>query len=169
MQEKGIEDAINAVKTVNERLGRTVYTLDIYGQVDPNQTEWFEALKADLPPYVNYGGCVPFDQSVEVLKNYFALLFPTRFYTEGIPGTIIDAYAAGVPVISARWESFADIVEENETGYGYEFGNVKDLTDKLMVAMQNEEEFNLMKGKCLVYGKRFLPKEAVSVLVGKLD
>ena len=30
MKEKGIEDAVYAVRTVNEHFGRTVYTLDIY-------------------------------------------------------------------------------------------------------------------------------------------
>ncbi len=104
MKEKGIEDAVNAVKTVNEQAGRKVYTLDIYGQIDDAQTEWFEELKLNFPEYVNYRGVVSFDQSVDVLKEYFALLFPTGFFTEGIPGTIIDAYAAGIPVISAEWE-----------------------------------------------------------------
>ena len=108
-KEKGIEDAVAAIKAVNEKMGRTVYTLDIYGQVDESQTLWFDELQKVFPSYVRYGGLVPFDKSVEVLKDYFALLFPTRFYTEGIPGTIIDAYAAGVPVISARWESFSTI------------------------------------------------------------
>ena len=116
MKEKGIEDAVNAVKAVNEKYGETIYTLDIYGQVDAEQTDWFENLKNTFPDYVKYGGLVPFDKSVDVLKNYFALLFPTHYYTEGIPGTIIDAYAAGVPVISAKWENFGDIIEENITG-----------------------------------------------------
>lgn len=75
MKEKGIEDAVNAVKTVNEHFGRTVYTLDIYGQVDSAQTEWFNELENTFPSYIKYGGLVPFDKSVEVLKNYFALLF----------------------------------------------------------------------------------------------
>ena len=34
LKEKGIEDAANAVKAINEKAGRTVYTLDIYGKVD---------------------------------------------------------------------------------------------------------------------------------------
>ena len=34
MKEKGIEDAINAVESVNAHFGRTVYTLDIFGQGD---------------------------------------------------------------------------------------------------------------------------------------
>ena len=63
VKEKGIEDAVNAIKTVNEKYGETVYTLDIYGQVDADQTEWFENLKASFPEYVKYGGLVPFDKS----------------------------------------------------------------------------------------------------------
>ena len=65
MKEKGIEDAVNSVKTVNEQAGRTVYTLDIYGQVDSAQTEWFNELKSTFPLYIKYGELVPFDKSVE--------------------------------------------------------------------------------------------------------
>jgi len=167
MKEKGIEDAIDAIKAINEKAGKIIYTLDIYGQVDGAQIEWFEELKQRFPAYVAYGGLVPFDKSVEVLKDYFALLFPTRFYTEGIPGTIIDAYAAGIPVISARWESFADIVEEGITGFGYEFGSIEDLTNKLSYAAENSEEVFSMKSSCLAYSKRYLPKEAIRVLIEK--
>ncbi len=106
MREKGIETAVNIITEVNDRLGYIAYSLDIYGQVDTAQVEWFENLKKQLPDYIRYCGCVDANRSVEVLQKYFALLFPTHFYTEGIPGTIIDAYAAGVPVISAKWESY---------------------------------------------------------------
>lgn len=106
MKEKGIEDAINAVKTVNKEAGRIVYTLDIYGQVDSRQTQWFENLKNTFPDYIKYRGLIDYDKSVDVLKNYCVLLFPTHFYTEGIPGTILDAYAAGIPVISCKMGKF---------------------------------------------------------------
>lgn len=46
---KGIEDAVNAVEAVNEYFGRMVYTLDIYGQVDFEQAEWFDELKDNIP------------------------------------------------------------------------------------------------------------------------
>ena len=96
MKEKGIETAVNIITEVNDRLGYIAYSLDIYGQVDTSQVEWFENLKKQLPDYICYCGCVDANRSVEVLQKYFALLFPTHFYTEGIPGTIIDAYAAGM-------------------------------------------------------------------------
>lgn len=165
MKEKGIEDAVEAVKYVNEKIGKIAYTLDIYGQVDSEQTEWFEEVKGRFPSYVRYGGLVPFDTSVEVLKDYFALLFPTRFYTEGIPGTIIDAYAAGVPVISAKWESFGDMVDENITGLGYEFGDSEDLRCQLSYMAEHVDEINAWKQNCIEKSRQFLPQEAVKIML----
>lgn len=168
MKEKGIEDAVNAVKAANEKLGRTVYSLDIYGQVDQGQTAWFEELQKSFPEYVKYGGLVPFDQSVEVLKDYFALLFPTRFYTEGIPGTVIDAYAAGVPVISARWESFADIIDDGVTGIGYTIECVDELVSILENVSLFTDSVDSMRKNCLEKAKMYLPKNAVNVIVERM-
>lgn len=167
MREKGIEDALEAVRAVNEAQGRTVYTLDIYGQVDAGQTEWFEDLQKQFPDYVRYGGLVPFDKSVDVLKDYFALLFPTRFYTEGIPGTIIDAYAAGVPVVSARWESFGDLVEDGRTGIGYDFGDTGQLTEVLMTLADHCETILEMKKNCLEKAENYLPGKGLVVLFAR--
>lgn len=168
MREKGIEDAINAVKHANSMAGRTVYTLDIYGQVDSGQIEWFEELQKSFPDFVKYGGLVQFDKSVEALKDYFALLFPTRFYTEGIPGTIIDAYAAGVPVISARWESFADIVDDGITGIGYAFGNTNEFSSLLADSDELVSRINAMKTACIEKANLYLPKTAISVLAERM-
>ena len=167
-KEKGIEDAINAVKYVNEKCGRVIYTLDIYGQIDSAQTEWFENIKNSFPEYINYGGLVPFDKSVEVLKDYFALLFPTRFYTEGIPGTIIDAYAAGIPVISSKWESFEDIIDDGVTGTGYEFNNLNHLQKILLAIVNDEIDINALKCNCNNKAMEFSPERAMEVLVKEL-
>lgn len=169
MEQKGIADAVTAVQQVNRLLGRTAYALDIYGPVDPGQTEWFEALQKDFPEYIRYGGAVPFDRSVEVLKDYFALLFPTRYYTEGIPGTIIDAYAAGVPVLSARWESFSDLVDEGITGYGYEFGSVPALIEQLELAAAEPARLLARKEACLKKSQDYIPANAVAVLLTNME
>ena len=168
MKEKGIEDAVNAVKVINEEVSRTVYTLDIYGQVDSSQTQWFENLQTTFPNYIEYKGVVDYDKGVEVLKNYFALLFPTRFYTEGIPGTIIDAYAAGVPIISAKWESFSDIIDEGATGFGYEINNVSDLTKHLENVVYNTKCISDLKLNCLEKSRYYLPCSIVKNLIEKL-
>ena len=168
MKEKGIEDAVNAVKDVNEKLGRVVYELDIYGQVDSEQVEWFEELKKKFPKYVHYKGLVPFDKTVEVLKNYYLLLFPTRFFTEGIPGTIIDAYAAGIPVIASKWESFDDIMKDGYTGLGYEFSHNSCL-ESLLESKVYEINYNEIKINCLRMAEHYIPKYAIKKLTDRLD
>lgn len=169
MKEKGIGDAVEAVKSINRKLGRAAFELDIYGQIDNNQVEWFDKLKAAFPEYIRYKGLVPFDRSVEVLKDYFALLFPTRFFTEGIPGTIIDAYAAGVPIISAKWESFEDVVDDGVTGFGYQFGNRIEL-EYLLLKIQKKPELIIQKKiNCISKAACYLPQSAAELLLDALN
>lgn len=81
-------------------------------------------LQKKFPPYIRYGGSVPFDKSVNVLKDYFALLFPTYYEGEGFAGTLIDAYSAGAPVIviAFDWKYNSELVNEN-VGYVCPTGN----------------------------------------------
>lgn len=169
MKEKGIEDAVHAVTAGNTALGYQAYSLDIYGQVDASQTEWFEALKQSFPAGISYCGCVDANQSVGVLQNYFALLFPTRFYTEGIPGTIIDAYAAGIPVLSTKWESFSDLVDEGVTGLGYDLGDTDKLTKMLCEIAQNSATVLAMKENCVRKASDYSPERAIQVLIERLE
>ncbi len=167
MKEKGIEDAAFIISEINREFGRRVFELDIYGQVDMNELEWFNdftdkyKIKDNLSD-IKYKGCVPFDKSVDILSEYFALLFPTRFYTEGIPGTIIDAYAAGLPVIAAKWESFADVVDDGVTGIGFEFENWFELKNILLNIMEAPDIINKKKSYCINYAKKFLPYNIIS-------
>lgn len=165
-KQKGIENAVNAVIRANEYFGRTVYTLDIYGQVDENETEWFENLKKTFPEYVRYGGLVPFDKSVEVLRDYFALLFPTLFYTEGIPGTIIDAFAAGLPIISSKWLNYDDILDDSVC-IGYDFEDTNRLNDILLDGSLFEKIVQIKKN-CLSRANEYLPSKIVGEFIDNI-
>ncbi len=159
-REKGIEDAINAVKTINKQKGETVFTLDIYGQIYGPYAQHFEELRKAFPDYISYKGCVSPSVSVETLKDYFALLFPTHYYTEGIPGTVIDAYAAGVPVIAPLWLNYKDVFEDGVTGWGYEFDNYKEFLKLLERVADNPKEFAKMKSSARDFFERFTPDSA---------
>ena len=167
MKEKGVEDAVNAVKAINEKYGETAYVLDIYGQVDPEQKAWFAGLERQFPEYVRYCGQVPFDKSVAVLKSYFALLFPTRYFTEGVPGTIIDAYAAGLPVIASRWENFDNMIYE-DTGIGYAFDRPEELVGVLDGILQAPTVITDKKQKCVERYKAFSPDAVIKQMLDKM-
>lgn len=169
MKEKGIEDIVNAIIDINTNHGEEIYRLDIYGPVDSEQGEWFEQLSNSFPPYISYKGVIQSDRSVEVLRDYFMLVFPTKFYTEGIPGTIIDAYAAGLPVLSAKWESFYDVIDDGVTGIGYEFGDINELQEILVELSLNPEKIKVMKSNCIAKSSEYIPEFAIRPLMEKIS
>lgn len=168
MREKGIEDAVKTVIKVNRSLGYTAFALDIYGQVDENQTEWFDALQKTFPDYISYGGLIPFDRSVETLKEYFALLFPTYYEGEGFAGTLIDAYSAGVPVIASDWKYNTELVNDN-VGYVYKTQDNVALAE-LLNAVATDPAMILKKKKpCLYEAEKYKIEKAVSVLLNRIE
>ena len=165
MPEKGIADVVESVRAVNEKHGEVALELDVYGKIDPNYIEWFEEFQKTFPPYIRYCGMVEPHESVATLKEYFALVFPTRYKTEGIPGTIIDAYAAGLPVITALWNNCVDVFEEGVTGFGFALGNTVALTSALERALDEKEALSSMRFACLKKAREFSPEKAISVLI----
>lgn len=168
-KEKGLEDAIDAVQAINKKYDHMAYHLDVYGPVQRGQEEWFEQLKNKFGDCVEYKGFVEPEESVETLQSYFGMIFPTHYKTEGVPGTIIDAYAAGVPVVTARWDNCKDVLDEGATGLGYELGNVYELTECLDNIYKNPKRFILMKANCVTKAREFKPEIIMETMLSKLS
>ena len=168
MKEKGIEDAINAVSAINEMFSKPVCELDIFGQVDASQRQWFEDLKLSFPNFIRYSGIIPFDKSTEVLANYFLLLFPTYYDGEGFAGTIIDAFAAGLPVVASEWKYNPELISDGKTGLLFETHNVQQLINKILWSIKNVDIIESMRLNCASKAKMFLPENALSNLLSAL-
>ena len=93
----------------------------------------------------HYCGVVDSKDSVGVLKKYYCLLFPTLFQTEGIPGTIIDGFAAALPVICSDWVRCRQIVTDGVDGIVYPFGDAKALENSVKYAVQNPSYVEQLK------------------------
>lgn len=163
LKEKGIEDAITVITNLNNKGYKL--NLDIYGPIDKNYRERFMQIEAKLPCYIKYCGNVKTEESTKILKEYFMLLFPTKYEREGLPGTLIDAYFSGLPVLASDWNSAREFIIENETGYIYEFNNVEDFEKKLMYILEHREKVDKMREKCLDFSEKFAPSRAIQPLL----
>lgn len=169
MREKGIEEAIDVIKKINSEAGKIVCTLDIYGVVDDGYVDAFEKLKVLFGDEVRYGGLVPYSESVSVLKNYYALLFPTYWDGEGFPGTILDAYASGIPVIASDWNYNRELVNHLKTGLLYPEGDMKSLYDCVKWVVENRKQVNNIRRNCAEEYLQYKPEAVMHIIEEKLN
>lgn len=167
VEKKGIMEAIDAIIELVKDYGINC-TLDIYGNIDDVFREVFLSKIEMFPKIVFYKGVVDNRSSIQILKKYYMQIFATKFYTEGIPGSIIDSYFSGLPVLASRWESSGDIILEGITGLTFEFLNFKDLVEKLYYCVTNEQHILGMRQNCIIestkYSKQFVVKTLLEVL-----
>lgn len=166
---KGIELAINTIKDINSEAGKTLVTLDIYGKPDDDYIKEFESLQRTFPNFVHYGGVVPFDKSVETLKWYFMLLFPTTFYGEGFPGTIIDAYASGTPVLASDWNCNPEVILDGMTGLLYEHDKPEQLKEKLKWVLEHIGLVDAMRQNCIVEAEKYTMEKVYEIVFDRIE
>lgn len=170
-KEKGIIDAITAVKKFNEKIGEMAFKLDIYGVIEQDfEIELNDAIN-NSNKCAEYKGVINSDKSTEVLKNYFALIFPTYYMGEGFPGTIIDAFSSGVPVISTDWRYNSEIVHDGKTGYIYELKQQREsgLIEILEKIYNDPTKLISMKINCLNESKKYNATAVMEKMIRKIE
>lgn len=169
MKEKGIEDAVNAVCLANKALGHEAFTLDIYGQIDARQQQWFEQICERFPSYIHYKGCIDYNDSVSVLSKHFALLFPTQFPTEGFAGTILDAFASGLPVLATDCRSNQLIISEGHTGFLFPVKSPKAISQLLINIAHDPAIVEKMRNECTAEARKYQPEVVIRTLTLLID
>ena len=165
---KGIEDAIKAVSLANEKAGSTIATLDLYGNVEEVDRAWFDNLQTKKPNFVKYCGKVAFDKSVDTLKEYTALLFPTYYPGEGLAGTVIDAFAAGLPVIASDWHDNANIITDGKNGFVFHTHDVNRLAEIILDIYKCQDSLVPMKLNCIHSAQAYLPPFVIKIITTEL-
>lgn len=107
-EEKGIATLLDAWKLIGRSL-----PLKIVGD-GPLMEVVREA--ARTMPGVEYLGRRPMDEVHRLMGNAKLVVVPSIWY-EGMPLTIIEAYATGTPVLASRLGAMAELVEHDKTGW----------------------------------------------------
>lgn len=146
--EKGIEDAVRIVEKANLKLGRDVFSLDVYGKVSKEYEKEFETLM-NTNKCASYCGCRNADETAEALKGYFALLFPTYYVGEGFAGTVLDAFGLRLPVIANDWKYNAEIICDHENGMIYSYRNTEEAADCLLELYRSPDLYHHIQNGCM--------------------
>ncbi len=163
--QKGIFELIRCIQAINQE--NVIYHLDIYGPIDKEiEKAFFQIMDAD--ENLSYKGVYESSQASNVLSDYYMQVLPTKFKTEGFPGSILDSFYAGLPVLVSRWNSCENVVKENYNALIYEFDDTKDLYEKLSYAAEHPDIINAMRENCRQSAKAYLPENVIQILLNKI-
>lgn len=148
IKEKGIFDAIEICKRANTKLRKKVFHLDVYGKIGKEFQDEFDRSLRENEDIVTYNGCKNADETVETLSCYFALLFPTYYEGEGFAGTILDAFAAEIPIIANNWKYNEEIISDKKNGLIYPYRNLDIASQQLIELYKNKLLYQEIQKGC---------------------
>jgi glycosyltransferase involved in cell wall biosynthesis len=84
---------------------------------------------------ITFAGKRTRNELLEMMKRCKALIFPSIWY-EGLPFTILEAFATGTPVIASKLGSMSELVTEGYNGSLFTAGDITALQEKVMTMAQ---------------------------------
>lgn len=122
-----------------------------------------EALGA-VPPGVTVRPPVAGADVAPVVRRARAVLVPSRWY-EAAPRTIVEAYAAGVPVVASDLGALPEFVHEDETGLRARPDDPASWALALRRLSDDAESLRLGAGAFRAWEDRYSPERGLAALV----
>lgn len=120
---------------------------DAFSSIQPSVGELhlFGAGETDIVSHIqecfgiHYHGLLENDELRRCLPTYDIFVFPTMYRTEGHPGVLIEAFMAGLPIITTDVPGINEMVIDGENGLIVPSGNVELLAEALNKVASDEE------------------------------
>ena len=144
-KEKGVVDLINAFAQIKTSLHQKLILVghDEENIIDNNKG----IIKSNNITYLPFS-----DKPEETIQACDAFCLPS--YREGFGLSVIEASALSKPIICSDIYGLKDTIIENKTGIRHQAKNIKDISEKLVFALENKE---LMK-KMGIEGRKYVSK-----------
>jgi len=135
---KGHFDAVQALPAVLQRFP-DARLLFAGGEEDLGARGELERMAAGLQIRDNvvFLGPVGFEQKLELLHRSSALILPS--YGENMPISVLEAMAAGTPVIASRVGAVPEALDEGEVGILLDPGDVQRLSGAILSVLEDPE------------------------------
>ena len=151
---KGIYDLLNSVLYINKN-EKFIGEICLYGPDDTEEGIDNLIEKEGLQNYVKYCGWLSNEEKEKVFKETSINILPS--YNEGLPMTILETMAYGIPNISTSVAAIPEAINETN-GMLVEPGNIEELAKKLNSLLKDTS-----KRKEMSYNAYKITKEKFSI------
>jgi glycosyltransferase involved in cell wall biosynthesis len=137
MREKGTLDVIAALPSIAKRVPdvHVIFAGEWY-RLEDRSTAQDAINRLGLGSHVEFVGTVSPPFKYELLSQADVFVLPS--YNEGQPYAVLEAMAAGLPVISSGVGCIPETVIDGENGFILKPGSKEDFVDKLVLLLDDE-------------------------------
>lgn len=166
MKQKGVDWIFDMADYIKKNGLQEKFSITFFGPEDNEDKQYFESNVAKYG-FVEYRGALQPNEIHETLSNYDVMLLPTHFYTEGLPGTVVDAYISGIPVIVTEWKHSHEFVDDGKSGFIVPFENGKQqMIDRVISLEKDRNLLRRMKANALIKRMEFAPPKLENLIGG---
>jgi glycosyltransferase involved in cell wall biosynthesis len=109
---KGIYEAIEAFRIINKKYSNTIFR--IYGSGNETQRV-LNYIGGSINQTIFFKGYVEGEEKIQAFSGAHVYLFPS--YAEGLPNSLLEALAFGLPIISSSVGGIPDFFKQPQMGY----------------------------------------------------
>lgn len=158
---KGIYTLAKAIPLVVEEFSSITFTFIGKSEIE-NIQKLFREVK--IEEYVRILGQVSEEEKIRHLRSADIFVLPT--YSEGLPITILEAMAAGLPIISTPVGAIPEVIEEGKNGFLVQVGNYEALAEKMLILAKDRRMRQKMRKNNL---EKIVKQYDQSIIMSKLD
>ena len=129
----------------------------------------FERLSHDLhiDHATNFTGFLPSEEKVRLL-NQMQLVVNTSA-KEGWGLTVTEANACGAPAVASDVPGLRDAVKDGETGLLYEYGNIEQLAEKILLLLRDENLRSRLVQGALEYARSLTWDKSAEIMLKAIE
>lgn len=143
--------------------------IDFYGPIYDEDKAYFEENISQYG-FMKYVKSLDPSEIYPTLEKYDAMLLPTHYYTEGFPGSVLDAYISGIPVIVTKWQYATEFVDHEESGLIIPFeDDGTELFNQVCRLNNDEKLLQILKQGASKKGREYSPEVAREKLLNYIN
>ena len=160
-QAKGIFDLVELI-CENKEYYRGKFVLDIGGGMLEVERLKSYLKDHDLGELIDFHGWVAGEEKVRLLNLADVFILPS--YVEGVPISILEAEAYGLPILSTPVGGIPEVVKDGENGYLFTPGNKSEMKTVIDTMLRDADLRVSMGEKSKMMVKDNLPENVIAVL-----
>ncbi len=162
---KSVETVIHAVNNLIIDFPNLTFT--IAGQGEHREKLENLVRNLNLEQHIKFTGKVDENTKIQLMGESWIYLYPSAW--EGWGMTIVEANACGTPVVASNVPGLKDSVQNPETGYLVEYGNVTEFENKIRLLITDHKLRDELGRGGLEWSKNFAWEKSTKLLLAIIE